>query len=136
LQPEPIGGGSVDQGSYYKPLSRLPILDAWEPSGGPRNYVANMTYSLGPGSISERAREIVGLSSEGLSDKEIATKLNITSDTVDYHWRALRARYGATSRVQVVSRVIRDGLTDEVEALLAERETLLYQLRMSRKRRS
>lgn len=50
------------------------------------------------GSLSHAHRQILGLLVHGLSDKEIALRLNMTAHNVDYHLRQLKERYGAINR--------------------------------------
>ncbi|MGN6319765.1 autoinducer binding domain-containing protein [Trinickia sp.] len=50
------------------------------------------------GSLSPVHRQILSLLVQGLSDKEIALRLNMTAHNVDYHLRQLKERYGAINR--------------------------------------
>lgn len=50
------------------------------------------------GSLSHAHQQILGLLVQGLSDKEIALRLNMTAHNVDYHLRQLKERYGAINR--------------------------------------
>jgi DNA-binding CsgD family transcriptional regulator len=53
--------------------------------------------------LSAMQQEILDCLIRGLSDKEIAYRLNLSSYNVDYHLRQLRRRFAARNRVQLVS---------------------------------
>lgn len=55
-----------------------------------------------PGRFTGRQAEVVHLLMEGLSNKAIAHRLGITESTVKNHIRAIMARMGVISRIQVV----------------------------------
>jgi predicted ATPase/DNA-binding CsgD family transcriptional regulator len=54
-----------------------------------------------PGGLTRREREIAGLLAEGLTNKEIATRLVISQRTVESHVDHVLAKLGLTSRAQV-----------------------------------
>ena len=54
--------------------------------------------------MSPREREIVDLITDGLSNKEIATKLSIATDTVKSHVHNILEKLSLRSRVQVAAR--------------------------------
>lgn len=56
-----------------------------------------MKNSVKP-SFTEREYEIAGLLSRGMSEKEIAYKLNISPDTVNNHTRNIRAKFGLSKK--------------------------------------
>lgn len=53
--------------------------------------------------ITEREREILALVAEGMANKAIATRLDITERTVKFHVGELLGRLGATNRAQAVA---------------------------------
>ena len=53
--------------------------------------------------ITEREREILALVAEGMPNKAIATRLDITERTVKFHVGELLGRLGATNRAQAVA---------------------------------
>jgi DNA-binding NarL/FixJ family response regulator len=55
------------------------------------------------GSLTAREREIAGLVAEGLMNREIAERLVISKRTVDAHVEHIRAKLGASSRVQIAN---------------------------------
>lgn len=60
--------------------------------------------------ISEGTREtqIIRYAALGLTDKEIAEKLNLSPNTIYTYWRRVRARYGSNSRGEAISRYLHD----------------------------
>jgi DNA-binding NarL/FixJ family response regulator len=60
--------------------------------------------------LSDREREVLDLIAEGLSNKLIAHRLNISEHTVKTHVAAILAKFGAGSRTEAVSQAIRRGL--------------------------
>jgi DNA-binding NarL/FixJ family response regulator len=55
------------------------------------------------GGLSAREREVLSLVAEGLSNREIGSKLNITEETVKSHVRRTFLRLGARNRAHAVS---------------------------------
>ncbi|MFC5731073.1 MULTISPECIES: ATP-binding protein [Nocardioides] len=68
------------------------------PAGGP-----GRPASEAPGGLTRRQREVAGLLAEGLSNKEIATRLVISQRTVETHVDHVLGKLGLTSRGQVAS---------------------------------
>jgi NarL family two-component system response regulator YdfI len=60
--------------------------------------------------LTEREREILGLVSDGLGNREIARKLKISDHTVKFHVSSILGKLGAASRAEAVSQGIRRGL--------------------------
>jgi DNA-binding NarL/FixJ family response regulator len=60
--------------------------------------------------LSERELEVLDLLAEGLSNKLIAHRLNISEHTVKTHVASIFAKLGASTRTEAVSRAIRRGL--------------------------
>jgi PAS domain S-box-containing protein len=52
--------------------------------------------------LSEREREVVRLSAEGLTDAAVGAKLGVAAETVRSHWKRIRKRLGGVSRAEVV----------------------------------
>jgi DNA-binding NarL/FixJ family response regulator len=57
-----------------------------------------------------REREVLELLGQGLPNKLIARKLQISEHTVKFHVSSIYAKLGATSRTDAVSRGVRRGL--------------------------
>ena len=66
--------------------------------------------------LSPRVAQIVSLSAEGLSSKEIAERLGIGVETVESHWKRLRERFDTGSRTAIVA----SALGQERDLLLIE----------------
>lgn len=60
--------------------------------------------------LTPREREVVQLLAEGLPNKAIADRLQITEHTVKYHVAAILAKLGAQTRTEAVARAARLGL--------------------------
>jgi DNA-binding NarL/FixJ family response regulator len=54
--------------------------------------------------LSPRHREILALVAQGRCNKEIATELNLSSNTIKFHIRALYSRLGVRNRVEAARR--------------------------------
>ncbi len=63
-----------------------------------------------PEPLSDRETEVLSLIAEGLSNKIIAFRLNISEHTVKTHVTAILAKLGAASRTEAVAQAIRRGL--------------------------
>ena len=74
-----------------------------------RQSLANRT----PGSnLSAREAEILGLIVKGLTNKEIATELNITVGTVKWHLNSLFARLNVADRTQAAVAALHRGIVE------------------------
>ena len=62
------------------------------------------------GALTARELEVLRLVARGLSNKEIATDLRITTHTVKYHLAAVLEKLGVRSRTEAVSLGVRTGL--------------------------
>ena len=60
--------------------------------------------------LSERELQVLDLLAEGLSNKLLAHRLNISEHTVKTHVASIFAKLGASSRTEAVSKAIRRGL--------------------------
>jgi DNA-binding NarL/FixJ family response regulator len=73
-----------------------------------------MTRSLPPASASEaltpREIEVLAMMAEGLANKTIAYRLNISEHTVKFHVGSIFGKLGAQSRTEAVTLGIRQGL--------------------------
>ena len=65
--------------------------------------------SSGWGSLTPTERDVVGLVSEGLANKDIATRLFISPRTVQTHLTHVYTKLGLTSRVQLAQEAARRG---------------------------
>lgn len=60
--------------------------------------------------LTERERQVLGLMAEGLSNKRIAQRLDISEHTVKFHVNAILRKLGSQSRTEAVVRATRLGL--------------------------
>ena len=60
--------------------------------------------------LSPRESEVLGLLAEGIGNKEIATRLRISENTVKFHVSSVMDKLDAGSRTEAVARGIRQGL--------------------------
>jgi DNA-binding NarL/FixJ family response regulator len=60
--------------------------------------------------ITERRRDIIRFAAQGLLDKQIAVRLEITESTIRNHWLHIFDRLGAANRTEAVSKAIRLGI--------------------------
>ena len=77
------------------------------------DFIANATCRQKDslvGVLSSRELQCLTYLGRGLGDDEIAQLLGIKSRTVRFHLDSAKAKLGVTSRVQAISKVIRDGL--------------------------
>lgn len=65
--------------------------------------------------LSAREREVLALVAQGLSNKQIATRLFISENTVRNHLRNILEKLHLHSRVEAVAFAVRRGLVDEGE---------------------
>jgi DNA-binding NarL/FixJ family response regulator len=84
----------------------LVVLDpAFAEAPRPRVAAAALVEGLTP-----REQEVLGLLSEGLSNKHIAARLGITERTAKFHVNAILGKLGAESRTEAVVLAARLGL--------------------------
>lgn len=82
------------------------IADAWLP------HALQTTPSIGGEveALTPREAEVLNLIAEGLPNKTIAMRLNISEHTVKFHVNAILTKLGAQSRTEAVVRATRLGL--------------------------
>jgi DNA-binding NarL/FixJ family response regulator len=59
--------------------------------------------------LTERERQVLQLTAQGLANKQIATELDISDNTVKFHLSSLYAKLGVTSRTEAVRAGARRG---------------------------
>jgi NarL family two-component system response regulator YdfI len=62
--------------------------------------------------LTPRESEVLQLLADGLGNKEIAVKLNISEHTIKFHIRSILGKLGAASRTEAVTRGLRRGLIE------------------------
>ncbi len=63
-----------------------------------------------PDRLTERELDVLRLVTEGLRNKEIAERLQITGNTVKFHLGNILGKLHATSRTELAARALREGL--------------------------
>ncbi len=66
--------------------------------------------------LSEREKEVLFLAGDGLTDKEIALRLDIGQKTVRTYWDRMRAKLGAASRTEVLAKAVQTALDAVAES--------------------
>ncbi len=59
--------------------------------------------------LTERERQVLQLTAQGLANKQIASSLEISENTVKFHLSSLYAKLGVTSRTEAVRAGARRG---------------------------
>ncbi len=77
---------------------------------GPRNPVQTLEGGTLPEPLTARETEVLELLSQGLSNKLIARRLNISEHTVKFHVSSIYTKLDASSRIDAVSKGARLGL--------------------------
>ena len=70
----------------------------------------NPVEESGQALLTIREREVLQLLAEGVGNKVIATRLNISEHTVKFHISSVLSKMGAASRTEAVTQGIRNGL--------------------------
>jgi DNA-binding NarL/FixJ family response regulator len=71
---------------------------------------ASTSTTAGPETLTPREREVLALLAEGLSNKAIADRLDISEHTAKFHVNAVLAKLGVQRRTEAVVRAARMGL--------------------------
>jgi len=70
---------------------------------------SRLAAAASPEQLTEREQEVLAMLAEGLSNKEISSRLNISTHTVKFHISSILGKLGAGSRTEAVSIGIRSG---------------------------
>jgi NarL family two-component system response regulator YdfI len=62
--------------------------------------------------LTARESEVLRLLADGLGNKDIAQRLNISEHTIKFHIRSILGKLGAASRTEAVTRGLRSGLIE------------------------
>lgn len=65
----------------------------------------------------KREEQVLVLAASGLTDKEIAVRLEISPDTVGTYWRRILGKYQASSRTEVVAKYMEERNQQAVQNL-------------------
>jgi len=74
--------------------------------------------------LSAREKEVVQFVAHGLTDGEIAGKLNISPSTVNSYWMRIRGKLGSMSRMEVVIAMLQTDCEAQIAQLKAENKEL------------
>jgi two-component system, NarL family, nitrate/nitrite response regulator NarL len=123
---EPAGEGALSSGArglLFRDVAPAPLLAAlravargltvFEPAlaalrATPR--ASGPTSTSTPEGLTPREREVLALLAEGLSNKAIADRLDISEHTAKFHVNAVLAKLGVQRRTEAVVRAARMGL--------------------------
>ena len=64
----------------------------------------------------------------GLSDKEIAQKMTLSTDTVRTYWKRIRRKVGGANRSEIIALIARQGLQEELEAKQSQYDDLIVEI--------
>lgn len=64
----------------------------------------------------------------GLSDKEIAQKMTLSTDTVRTYWKRIRKKVGGANRAEIIALMARQGLQKELEAKQSQYDDLIAEI--------
>jgi DNA-binding NarL/FixJ family response regulator len=92
----------------------LLVVPAFQNESLPANPYPQILYpqpdtALTDSTLTNREREVLRLLAEGVGNKEIAWRLNITEHTVKFHVSSLMTKLNAGSRTEAVTQGIRRG---------------------------
>jgi two-component system, NarL family, response regulator YdfI len=62
--------------------------------------------------LTPREAEVLRLLADGLTNKDIAARMNISEHTIKFHIRSILGKLGAASRTEAVTRGLRSGLIE------------------------
>lgn len=80
-----------------------------------------------PEPVRNRIDEVCDLAAEGLTDNQIALKLNISKHTVVNYWRRLREKYRLTNRTALVVRHLGTKIEQRAAQLEQQNKSLIQQ---------
>jgi DNA-binding NarL/FixJ family response regulator len=99
---------AVATGEAVCPATLSVALFQWVARHRPSIPSLHLKTSLG---LSRREQELVGLIQQGLTNKEIATRLNLSEQTVKNHVHRILRKVGAQDRLSIVEVCRNQGLS-------------------------
>jgi two-component system, NarL family, nitrate/nitrite response regulator NarL len=119
---EPAGEGALGagvRGLLFRDVAPAPLLAAlgavarglcvFDPALSPLRASPRAALP-GPDALTPREREVLALVAEGLSNKAIAERLDISEHTAKFHVNAVLAKLGVQRRTEAIVRAARLGL--------------------------
>jgi DNA-binding CsgD family transcriptional regulator len=104
---ESLGAGVFEQafaqGAAYSFEQAVALALGEDIENPPQGEARARSDASAPGALTRREREIAGLLAEGLTNKEIASRLVISQRTAETHVDHILNKLGMTSRAQVAS---------------------------------
>jgi DNA-binding NarL/FixJ family response regulator len=98
--------GAARGGSATTPATAARIIDEFlRPPGGRRRGT--------PQHLTERELEVLGLVTDGRRNREIATELGISENTVKFHLKNIVEKLHAQNRAQLAAVAVREGLVPD-----------------------
>jgi len=106
--PRDVDGATL-MGALVAVSRGLAVLDPERASG---LFTPDSDESVSPalGELTPRETQVLGLIADGLPNKTIAVRLDISEHTVKFHVNAILGKLGAQSRTEAVTRATRMGL--------------------------
>ena len=103
---------AVERGeAAITPATAARILARWAlPEGGSRGEAGRHDATEDPDRLTPRELEVLELVTQGLRNKEIATRLGITENTAKFHLRNILEKLHAESRTELAARAVREHL--------------------------
>jgi PAS domain S-box-containing protein len=74
--------------------------------------------------LSSRENDVFNLAIEGLTDQQIASRLSITTSTVNSYWVRIRGKLGHFTRTELVASALRSEAKGELERVLEKTRQL------------
>jgi PAS domain S-box-containing protein len=86
--------------------------------------ISSTNYDFERHRLSKREDAILSYAIEGLTDIQIALKLDISQSTVNSYWVRIRGKLGQLSRTELVALALKQQHQEEMKSLLAQSEKL------------
>jgi DNA-binding CsgD family transcriptional regulator len=82
-----------------------------------RNMSETLPVERPDSATRSRQDQILDLAAQGCTDKEIAARLTLSPETIGTYWRRILGKYGASSRTEVVAKVVRHEMQARLDRL-------------------
>jgi len=78
----------------------------------PADIAADLAEHAGEDTLSDRELEVLRRVAAGNSNRQVATQLSISEDTIKAHMKSISSKLGATSRTHVVAIAVKRGIIE------------------------